>query len=876
MDVTVDQAIENIWNCKSEEDFLDVTLTLLKLIQNVLFNPDKPKFKKIKRNTAFFFTNPGVEQFLGVCGFEVRENWMIFMDTEVAFLKIDTGKRQLLSYRKKVDSLKAYEVPENSLRYTNIMLGKGKFASVFQGSWENCQVAIKALHPYCSDQAVKDFRREAEILRSLKHNNIVILYAVCLQNVNKRHAHVLELMDRTILDVLRTDPDLTTERLVAKALEVAAGLDHIHSKDILHCDIAARNILLNIQGVVKISDFGLARYADSPDCNLVGKATVFPIRWTAPEVFTENILTKSSDVWSYGILCYEFITRGKTPYGTFQNRQIKRSVASGYRLPKSDECPDDLYMLMLKCWNSEPSKRPSFQVIYQDLINMKLGFAKKQKFAVNFDERHTSADSEQPVRHSTFRRQSLGMRASIRKLVRSVSGKRQSQLSWSSDNCDDSLTVYTTLLQTSKEKVTVHCKKDIRTGDAMKKILQKIGLPEQDSYKYAIVEVFDALSSMRRSQPALNMSPELCTPYVKLKGLLDQPLLGRASWADKENTRYMVCTRGSILRVLELCKQIRDGVLIGQQPYQTRGYLLQSTGLATGRASMMWGKVWGTLDGISLAVFEDEDCEEAWNCSTVLTVQHASVSEHRHDMFVVTDTSNNQHTFQADDRDDAFRWVEAINAAQLSKAPQSSKIAESIALHTAKVLVITGSSSEETVNYGHKQVTLHKEELVFYHNGERHSSSVSDLQDISIVPANPNHVTARGTGGGLSPNGFRLKFGEGVCSHLYPMSHEDYHAWSSALHRATLLVGIPHVIEHSNLNELKEDQVPAAGRIESPDSGILSGDTPNSHQGTSSPELEDSFAELNTSIQVDSACVPRENSQPRGYRPPPLPPRHKT
>ena len=52
MDVTVDQAIENIWNCKSEEDFLDVTLTLLKLIQNVLFNPDKPKFKKIKRNTA--------------------------------------------------------------------------------------------------------------------------------------------------------------------------------------------------------------------------------------------------------------------------------------------------------------------------------------------------------------------------------------------------------------------------------------------------------------------------------------------------------------------------------------------------------------------------------------------------------------------------------------------------------------------------------------------------------------------------------------------------------------------------------------------------------------------------------------------------------
>eukprot|EP00116_Pleurobrachia_bachei_P007135 sb/3467397/ len=79
---------------------------------------------------------------------------------------------------------------------------------------------------------------------------------------------------------------------------------------------------------------------------------------------------------SYGVLCYEFITRGKTPYGTFQNRQIKRSVSNGYRLPKSEECPDDLYHLMLKCWNAESLKRPSFQNIYQDLINMKLGFAK--------------------------------------------------------------------------------------------------------------------------------------------------------------------------------------------------------------------------------------------------------------------------------------------------------------------------------------------------------------------------------------------------------------------------------------------------------------------------------------------------------------------
>ena len=113
----------------------------------------------------FFFNNPGVENFLSLCGFEVRDNWMVFLDTDVGFQKIDIGKRCLLSYRKKFNSLKAFEVPENSLKYSAIMLGMGKFASVYQGTWENCPVALKALHPHCAEQAVLEFQREAEILR---------------------------------------------------------------------------------------------------------------------------------------------------------------------------------------------------------------------------------------------------------------------------------------------------------------------------------------------------------------------------------------------------------------------------------------------------------------------------------------------------------------------------------------------------------------------------------------------------------------------------------------------------------------------------------------------------------------------------------------
>ena len=789
MDVTVDQVIDNIWNSKTDDEFLDVTLTLLKLIQNVLFNPDKPKFKKIKRNTTFFHANPGVEGFLAICGFQVRENWMVFMDTEIAFMKINTGKHKLLSYRKKVDSLKAYEVPENSLRYSSIMLGKGKFASVFQGSWENCSVAIKALHPHCSDQAVVDFSREAEILRSLKHNNIVILYAVCLQNINKRHAHVLELMGGAILDMLRTDPDLTTERLIAKALEVAAGLDHIHSKNILHCDIAARNILLSVQGVVKISDFGLARYADTPDCNLAGRTTVFPIRWTAPEVFTENILTKSSDVWSYGILCYEFITRGKTPYGTFQNRQIKRSVSTGYRLPKSEDCPQDFYTLMSKCWNSEPKNRPSFQAIYQDLINMKLGFAQKQKFSVSFD----SADDTTPIRR-TGRRSS--MRASFRKLVKSVSIKRASIMT---PEFEESLPVYTNLVQNSKEKVVFRCKKEAQTSEILKKVLLKLGLPGNHTYRYALVEVFDPRSGLARSQPALNASAESSTPYVKLRSLSEQPLLLKDLWQHKQHTRYLLCTRGSILRVLDLCRLVRDKISVEPQPYETRGYLLQSTGIVSGRISIMWTKVWVTLDGVSLALFEDEECEEVWD--NVLTVKKAEVSEARHDAFLVTDTSSTQHTFQAEDRDDSHRWVEAINAAVLAGAPDSEKLAESRSLHSSKVLIITGGGGS-SVNYGHKHVTLFKDELVFYHNGERISGALEHLSDIqpSDPPCSGNlmckgiRLIFRGKSSGKAPS---LEYS------IYPTSHVDFSSWTTALQKVAKLLSLTDVIKNLDINELK-------------------------------------------------------------------------
>ena len=63
---------------------------------------------------------------------------------------------------------------------------------------------------------------------------------------------------------------------------------------------------------IQIADFGLARVDGSPECDLSGRPVKFPIRWTAPEVFTTSKLAKTSDVWSYGILFYEIMTEGES------------------------------------------------------------------------------------------------------------------------------------------------------------------------------------------------------------------------------------------------------------------------------------------------------------------------------------------------------------------------------------------------------------------------------------------------------------------------------------------------------------------------------------------------------------------------------------
>ncbi|XP_071098329.1 fibroblast growth factor receptor 3-like [Haliotis cracherodii] len=153
---------------------------------------------------------------------------------------------------------------------------------------------------------------------------------------------------------------LSSRDLSSFALQIAKGMAHVASHNIIHRDLAARNVLLGLGNVCKISDFGLSRDMEGSDEYEVSTMGPLPIRWMPPESLTDRLYTLKSDVWSYGVLLWEIVTLGASPYSGQSARQVMMSVTEGKRLEKPDYCSEHVYKLMTQCWRSHPGDRPTF------------------------------------------------------------------------------------------------------------------------------------------------------------------------------------------------------------------------------------------------------------------------------------------------------------------------------------------------------------------------------------------------------------------------------------------------------------------------------------------------------------------------------------
>lgn len=242
-------------------------------------------------------------------------------------------------------------------------IGEGGFATVYSGYQSSTlkTVAIKVLKVKTFTQKdLEIYVREISMLGSLHHFALLPLVGF---STKAPYYIITDLMPggslRDRLNNIQEHPIDPSKKTII-ALGVAYGMAYMHSKNMIHRDLKAQNILLDADDYPRIADFGLSRFLSENDGPMTSQAGT--IAWCSPEMLMSDHYDQKIDVYSYAVLLWELFTNDIPFKGVKNSIQLATEIVQNNKRPIFPAtCPPKLLKLIKRCWDHDPKVRPTFK-----------------------------------------------------------------------------------------------------------------------------------------------------------------------------------------------------------------------------------------------------------------------------------------------------------------------------------------------------------------------------------------------------------------------------------------------------------------------------------------------------------------------------------
>jgi eukaryotic-like serine/threonine-protein kinase len=253
-------------------------------------------------------------------------------------------------------------IPEYISHYKIVCrLGRGGMGDIYKAIQDplNRIVALKVLPPHFGrdEEFAKRFRIEADAIARLQHQNIVSLYEYGEENGYRYFA--MQFVDgRDLSRHINEGKEMPVEEIIDFSKQICRGLRYAHAQSVVHRDIKPQNILIDKNGIVKLSDFGIAKIFSGSDITMTGFTLGTP-EYMSPEQALGKNIDHQTDLYSLGIVMYEMLTK-KPPFTANDPMAIAYKQVHELPVPpsaKRKETPKRLELIILKALKKNKEER---------------------------------------------------------------------------------------------------------------------------------------------------------------------------------------------------------------------------------------------------------------------------------------------------------------------------------------------------------------------------------------------------------------------------------------------------------------------------------------------------------------------------------------